>query len=402
MSVYLDENATAYVSEQAAQEAIRWLTQAPANPSSVHQLGRAARGVVERSRRAVAESLSVSPRHITFTSGATEALHTLICGVTSPGDHVLVSAVEHPATWGALERAQVEVEVIGVDAQGRVDPLEFTRRLRPETRLGVMMAAQNELGVIYPTHAVADALGEVPLLVDAAQAYGKVYLDLMQTGATYAVVSGHKMGAPLGVGAIWCREGAPFQPLLSGGAQERGRRAGTENVAAIAGFGVAAREVSARLERLQETRILRDWLRVHLEERLGSESPSSIGSARSDQPYPLGLWSDLKHSSDHSTDNLDSSWYGWRDHGQLANTLCLYLGYAEGDLTLQQLDLAGYCVSSGSACASGALEPSPTLMALGLSHEQAKRGLRVSMSPQTTRAEVEGFAIALVEALGLA
>jgi cysteine desulfurase len=189
---------------------------------------------------------------LTFTSGATEALHTVICGVVNAHDHVVVSAVEHPATWGALRRAQADVSVVPVDRLGRVDPAQVQAALKPDTKLVIQMAAQNELGVVYPTQEIASVIDGVPLLVDAAQAYGKVPLDLSETGATYAVVSGHKMGAPLGVGALWCRDGEPFTPYLEGGAQERGRRAGTENVPAIVGFGVAADEVEERLHRLSQ------------------------------------------------------------------------------------------------------------------------------------------------------
>ena len=366
-----------------------WLSAPPANASSVHQWGRRARGAIEQSRRQIAQSLAVSPRHLTFTSGATEALHTVICGVLSAGDHVVVSAVEHPATWGALRHVGASVDVVPVNHKGQIDPDDFKACLKPHTKLGVMMAAQNEVGVIYPTYEVAQRLGEVPLLVDAAQAYGKTQLKLEDTGATYAVVSGHKMGGPLGVGALWCRGGEPFDPLLMGGAQERGRRAGTENVPAIVGFGAAANEVKERLEALRNTRNLRDQLRDQLRDIDGV----SI----------LGGWADLDHlKSDledeinqDSDDVLSESWRGWRTHHQLPNTLYLSIPRLEGDLLLQHLDLQGYCVSSGSACSSGALDPSSTLLALGFDAHHARRGLRISMSPYTTDAELEGFVTCL-------
>lgn len=387
-TVYLDENATAMLSRGAIRAMTEWLHAPPTNASSVHQLGRKARGVVEQSRRQLAQSLGVSPRHLTFTSGATEALHTVICGTLNANDHVVVSAVEHPATWGALRHVGAEIDIVPVNHRGHVDPDDFKTRIKPHTKLGVMMAAQNELGVVYPTAEVARALGEIPLLVDAAQAYGKTRLKLTDTGATYAVISGHKMGGPLGVGALWCRDGEPFSPLLVGGAQERGRRAGTENVPAIAGLGAAVVELPERLHALRSTRDLRDTLRDSLCEIEGVAL--------------LGGWDLLKTDLDDQDlkpheDLLSDEWQGWHHHDQLPNTLYLSVPHLEGDLLLQQLDLRGYCVSSGSACSSGALEPSPTLLSLGMNEQLARRGLRISMSPQSTHSEISGFARALRE-----
>lgn len=369
--IYLDENASATPSPRATEAATMWLSGPPANASSVHRLGRSARGAVEQSRRDLAMSLGVSPRHITFTSSATEAIHTVICGLLTPDDHVVVSAVEHPATWGALRRSGAETTIVPVDALGRINPDHFRAALRPNTKLAVMMAAQNELGVTYPTRLVAEVIGDIPLVVDAAQAYGKVELSLPETGATFAILSGHKMGAPLGVGALWCREGEPFDPLLLGGAQERGRRAGTENIPAIVGFGVAAREVKGRLSSLlTASKPLRA-----LRERVASLPNVEL----------LGTWGELRES------DAQEEVGAWRAHGQLPNTLCLRLLRHEGDLILQRLDLEGYCVSSGSACSSGALEPSPVLKALGLSEEAARRGLRVSIGPTTSPDAIAQF-----------
>jgi cysteine desulfurase len=316
---------------------------------------------------------------LTFTSGATEALHTVICGVVNAHDHVVVSAVEHPATWGALRRAQADVSVVPVDRLGRVDPAQVQAALKPDTKLVIQMAAQNELGVVYPTQEIASVIDGVPLLVDAAQAYGKVPLDLSETGATYAVVSGHKMGAPLGVGALWCRDGEPFTPYLEGGAQERGRRAGTENVPAIVGFGVAADEVEERLHRLTVARALLEAARL----RLAQESALEL----------LGVWGVLDQHGSSEASGV------WRTYRQLPNTLCLRLLKHDGDLILQQLDLAGFCVSSGSACSSGALEPSPVLRALGLDERSARRGLRVSIGPQTSADELQRFTDTLFDVL---
>ena len=367
--IYLDENATATPSRVASEMASEWLRGPAANASSVHSRGRRARGAIEESRRHIAASLGVSSRHLTFTSGATEALHTLIGGVLSSGDHVLVSAVEHPAVWGALEGVGAEVEVIPVDAEGRVNPTHFGERCRESTKLAIMMAAQNEIGTIYPVRAIASQLGQVPLLVDAVQAYGKVKINLEETGATFAVISGHKIGAPQGAGVIWARGGAPFQPLLLGGAQERGRRAGTENVAAIVGLGVAAKHLESRLAKMKALRPLREELRGMIKQ---------FGAQRA---WALGAFTAVSSESD-----LTPSWLV---HGQLPNTLAVLTPQQPGDLLLQRLDLAGFCLSSGSACSSGALEPSPVVRALGRSEDESSKLLRVSMGVETDPSDIE-------------
>lgn len=373
--IYFDENATATPHRFAIEQACSWLMGPPVNASSVHSLGRKARGAVELSRRHIAQALSISPRHLTFTSGATESIHTIIGSTVQSGEHVLVSAVEHPAVWGALAKAEADIEIIPVDGYGRVNPQEFTDRLRPNTRLAIMMAAQNEIGTLYPVKTIAQALGHVPLLVDAVQAFGKVELNLEETGATYAVLSGHKIGAPQGVGLIWSQGGTPFQSLFKGGAQERGRRAGTENIAAIVGFGAAASRISQRLASQVKVQQLREYLRLSLQKEL-STVVSVLGQFDTDQSKPQ-----LKPT--------------WDTHGQLPNTLSLLASEKEGDLLLQQLDLAGFCLSAGSACSSGALEPSPVLLALGLSVKEASRGLRISMGPSSTKIEVEALFQAL-------
>ena len=195
--IYLDENATASPDLEVMKAVHEWLVSFPANASSIHSLGRRARGAIELSRRQLAQALEINPRHLTFTSGATEALHTLIEGLLEAGDHVLVSAVEHPAVWGALSKLDVDVEIIAVDSKGHVDPQDFVKSRRSNTRLAIMMAAQNEIGTIYPTKSIAEALGDTPLLVDAVQAFGKISLKLEETWLLCCAF-GSKVGAPSG------------------------------------------------------------------------------------------------------------------------------------------------------------------------------------------------------------
>lgn len=388
MGLYLDENATATPLTEAAEAAASALLEA-SNASAPHAQGRRARGALERARRQVAASLNVSPRHLTFCSSATEALHAVILGYLSRGDHVVVSAVEHPAVWGALEAArellEVSVSVAPVSVCGALNIEEVMGLLTPRTRLVVVMAAQNELGLTYPTRALADRLAErsgplIPLLCDCVQAWGKVPLSLPDTGATFAVVSGHKIGAPIGSGVLWAREGEPLRPLLRGGSQERGRRAGTEAIAPIIGLGVAAERLSTRLAEMERVRALRD----ELAERLCAHPSLTLNT--------LNTLNTLSSLSSAQASPRSQPWVSWREQGELPNTLSLRAKGVAGDLLLQALDLEGYYLSSGSACSSGALSPSPVLKALGLSDEEAGGGLRVSIGPQTSEEGLWRFA----------
>ena len=355
--VYLDENATATPYPPALESMYQWMQLGPSNASSVHQAGRRGRGAIEKSRRSVAHALGVNARHLTFCSGATEGIHQIILGHLKPQDHVIVSAVEHPAVWGALKRADVEYSIVPVNDVGEINPEDFRKAIQPNTRLGIMMYAQNEIGTCYPIQQVAQVLGDIPLLCDAVQAWGKIPLNLEESGAQFAVVSGHKIGGPMGVGCIWCKGGSALTPLLQGGAQERGRRAGTENIAAIVGLGVAAEAIESRLSVMDQVQ----KYKADLQTRLSEACPELqfVGTP----------------SSPHS----------------LPNTLCMVHPGLMGDLMLQRLDLMGVCISSGSACSSGALEPSPILIAMGLDKTLAKSGLRVSLGPSTTEQDLDRF-----------
>ena len=270
--------------------------------------------------------------------------------------------------FGALERAEVEYTIIPVDRRGRVRPQSFSEALQPHTRLAVMMLAQNEVGISYPIAEIAAQLGAIPLLCDAVQAWGKMPLHLEKTGATFSILSGHKIGAPIGAGVIWANEGAPFMPLLKGGAQERGRRAGTENTPSIVGLGVAAEHIQARLDQTSRVGRLRDQLQDQIISELSDDV--EVHCAEIEDPC---------------------STFSYSSHGRLYNTLSLGMREIEGDLILQSLDLEGIYISAGSACSSGALEPSPVLLALGLDEGQARRGIRISLGPQTQEAEVQKF-----------
>ncbi|MEZ4467831.1 MAG: cysteine desulfurase family protein, partial [bacterium] len=317
----------------------------PGNPSSVHAAGRRARAAVEAARRQVAQAVGVAPGELIFTSGATEALHLAILGAVPRGGHVVVSAVEHPAVFGACAVAEARVSVVPVDGAGRLLPADVAAAVRPDTALVAVMAAQNELGTLYPVAEIARAVG-APLLCDAAQALGRVPVDLPSLGAALAVFSAHKLGGPAGAGALWVRPGMALRPTLAGGPQERGRRAGTEAVAALVGFGAAAALVPRRLAGMAGVVALRDRLEAGL-----AAMPGVIFHGNQGVRLP----------------NTSA----WRFEGVM------------GDVLLAALDLEGFCLSSGSACSAGAVEPSPVLRALGLGPAEAGGGLRASSGPRT-------------------
>jgi cysteine desulfurase len=353
--IYLDHNATTFPSPSVLEKVQSQLSTHLGNPSSVHQQGRMARGIIEQSRLAVANALAVSSRNLTFCSSATEAIHLALCGFLLPHDHVLVSAVEHPAIWGALEICRADVEIIPVDEHGKIDPQWIVQSIRKETKLVIVMAGQNEIGNLYPIEQIAKAIAPVPLFCDGVQALGKVPFYPEKMGCAMSVFSGHKIGGLLGCGVLWTKPGIILKPYLAGGAQERGRRAGTENTLAITAFAQACAILPERLTQMQEVAKQRDWLIKTLQQRL----PSII--IHGDQ------------------------------ESHLPNTISCRVDGIDGELCLQALDLKNVCISSGSACSSGALEPSKVLKALGLTDKQARSGLRISLGIQSTWSELEAF-----------
>ncbi len=368
--VYLDHNATAPLRPEAAAAIADVLARPAGNPSSVHAEGRAARAVVEEARARVAALCGVASGEIVFTSGGSEAIAAAIYGVCekapAPRRRIVMSAIEHSAVLAAAahaERRGYTVIGIPVGSDGRVDPDEFVDRLGTEgTALAILQWANNETGVIQPVREIGQACTRAgaAFFVDAVQAAGRIPLTARAVGAHLMAVSGHKLGGPQGTGALCVREGLSLAPLVPGGAQERRRRGGTEAVALIAGFGAAAEAARAKLS-VESARVTR--LRARLETRLRS------------------LWRDV------------------RIHGEgaprLAGTINFSLPGAGGEMLVIALDLAGFAVSSGSACASGAVEPSHVIRAMGASEEEARGALRVSLGWSTTEEDVDRFLRAL-------
>lgn len=353
--IYLDNNATTPIDPNVLEAVIEELKLSPANPSSPHSLGRSARLRLQAARRLVASCLGVKDQELTFTSGATEALSTLLLGLERRGGHVISSSIEHSAILKTLQRLEsrgTSVTYLKTDLSGAIDPNALEAAICPETYLIVLGAANSETGVKNPIQEIAEIAGKrnIPFIVDAVAFFGKEPL-VIYPGISALVLSGHKIHGPTGVGLIWTR--TAFQPLLTGGGQEFGRRSGTENLAAIVGFAkaveIAVKKLPDSMEKMRE-------LRDYFESTLRSVIPSIIVNGKGPR---------------------------------VANTSNITFPEMDGESLLIELDQAGIAVSLGSACASGALEPSHVLREMGISSALAKSTLRFSLSRMTTKKEVD-------------
>ena len=372
--VYLDNNATTPLHPRARAAMLPWLGELHGNPSSLHRCGQAARNAVEEAREQVAALLGARPPEVVFTASGTEANNAVVFHLarlarnTGRG-HLVISAIEHPSIREAAARLEqgdfgggFEVTRVSPGADGVVPAAAVAGALRPDTFLVCLMLANNELGTLQPVAEVAAAcrVRGVPVLCDAVQAIGKVPVDVRELGVDYLTLGAHKFHGPLGAAALWVRKGAGISGLLVGGSQERRRRASTENVPALAAFGAAAaaarEELAARRAHLAA---LRDRFEAELPERVPGAVIHCAASPR------------------------------------LPNTSHVAFPGVEGESLLIRLDLAGFAVSTGSACSSGTVEPSKTLLAMGLSPEEALSSLRVSFGIDNRPGEVDLFLAAL-------
>jgi cysteine desulfurase len=356
----LDANATTPLLPEVLEAMRPFLLERFGNASSIHQEGQHARWAVEQARASVAGFLGARPNEIVFTSGGTESDNLAIFGSVRPGDHVITSRVEHHAVLHAGEKLRergVEVDFLPVDGQGLAAPEDVHKALRPNTRLISIMMANNETGVLQPVNEIGRVAADagVRFHVDAVQAAGKVPLAMDAIGCHLLSISGHKMHGPQGTGALFVRSGTRLEPLFAGGAHERQRRAGTENVAGIVGLGRAA-ECAA--------------------EGLRNGSPERIGGLR--DRLERGL---LDRTVDRGVNGGEAP--------RVQNTTNLWFDHLEGEALVIALDLKGLAVSSGAACSSGASEPSHVLEAMGLSPERARSSLRMSLQGQTTDEEID-------------
>jgi len=345
-SVYLDYNATQPI-KPAVREAMIAIMADPANASSVHRFGQRARNHVEEARASIAALIGANQSEILFTSGATEANATVLAGTAFK--YIVVSAIEHPA----IRAAAANPIAIPVDRNGVIDLGALDRTLADigEPALMSLMLANNETGVIQPVTKAAEIVHAHGGLLhsDAVQAPGRIPVDVRALGVDLLTLSAHKIGGPQGAGALYIRDGLSIAPLLRGGGQEKRRRGGTENVAAIVGFGVAARSAAENAT----VSALRDAMEV----RLAAIAP-------------------------------DIAIHG-SDVARIGNTSCFGAPGLLAETALIALDMAGIAVSSGAACSSGAVEPSPVLLAMGVSEASAREAIRVSLGWATTAKEVD-------------
>lgn len=364
---YFDWNATAPL-RPAARAAMLAALDAPGNASSVHGEGRGTRRLIEEARRQVAALAGAEAKQVTFVSGATEANALALTpaieadGNKAPRDRLFVSAVEHPSVLAGGRFAPEQVEILPVDRDGRVDPATLAAALaKAERPLVSVMLANNETGVIQPIAEIAGIVHAANglLHIDAVQAAGRIPLDMSALGADLMSLSSHKLGGPQGAGALIVRGRLSVAPLIRGGGQERGIRAGTENVAAIAGFGAAAEAARASLA-TDAARMAA--LRDRLEAGLRAATPDAV-------IFAAGV-------------------------NRLPNTTLVAVPGIKAETALIAFDLNGIAVSSGSACSSGKVAASHVVAAMGMEPALARGAIRISLGPVTTETQVESLLIA--------
>jgi len=365
--IYLDNNATTQPTAAVIDAVSTALARMWANPSGIYPSAQEAADLLQRGRASVAELVGVTPAEIIFTSGGTESIHTALFGVAGvkQGRHIITTQVEHAASLQTIlkiESGGYRVSRLGVDADGQLSLSELDAAIGPDTALVSVMLANNETGVLFPVEAIAEICRRkrVLLHVDAVQAIGKVPVQASQC-ADILSFSGHKLHGPKGVGALFVRRHLKLQPLLMGGHQEGGRRAGTENVPGIAGFGVAAREALTRLEAGAEAKVAS--LRSFLEESI--------------------LWS------------IPYLRINGRKSPRLPNTSSLTVAGLDAKQLVAALGKKGFCISNGSACASGSAKPSHVLTAMGMTAQEAMSTIRISLSADSTKEQIAAFAAAL-------
>ena len=361
-TIYLDNNATTAVAPEVLAAMLPYLGELYGNPSSMHSFGGQVGEAVDTARERIAALLGAGPDEIIFTSCGSESDNTAIWSAlqTQPEKrHMITTRVEHPAVLNVVqywERQGYHVTLLGVDGKGRLDLDEYAAALSDDTALVSIMFANNEVGDIYPIQAMAEMAKERGILfhTDAVQAVGKTPIDLRHLPVDMLSLSGHKIHAPKGIGVLYVRKGVRFRPFLRGGHQERGRRAGTENVPYIVGLGMAAQLSS---DHMQEERVNVARLRDKLENGLLERIPDCMVNG------------DVEN--------------------RLPNTSNIAFKNVEGEAILLMLDRLGICASSGSACTSGSLEPSHVLRAMGVPFNYAHGSVRLSLSRYTTEEDVD-------------
>lgn len=361
--LYFDNAATTSVREEVLQEILPYFREYYGNASSVYAIAKESKKALEKARAQVAAAINAQPEEIYFTAGGSESDNTALRGVAeayaSKGNHIITTKIEHHAilhTAEYLEKHGAEVTYLNVDEYGKISLEELEKAIRPETVLISVMFANNEIGTIQPIKEIGEIARKHGVLfhTDAVQAVGHVPIDVEKMHIDLLSMSGHKLGAPKGIGALYIRKGVKVEPLIFGGAQEKKQRAGTENIPGIVGIGKAAELAVAEMEATTAKLVaLRDKLIKGILENI---------------PY--------SRLNGHPTDRLPGN--------------CnISFSYIEGESLLLLLDALGIAASSGSACTSGSLDPSHVLMAIGLPHETAHGSLRLTMDRDNTEEEVD-------------
>jgi cysteine desulfurase len=371
---YFDHNATTPISREVLEQYLPTLLEVFGNASSIHQHGQAAKQKLEEARSRAARLIGCQRREVVWVSGGTEANNLAILGavraLSGTSQHVITTAIEHPAVLNPcaqLEREGVDVTYLTVGSSGVVDPDKIRRALRPDTVLISVMHVNNEIGTVQPIREIAEIAREAEVLMhcDGVQALGRIPVNVGELGVDLYSASGHKMYGPKGVGLLYVRNGTPLTPLLYGGRHEQERRAGTENVPGVVGMGAAAEWIHHNLPlETQRLRSLRDRLEAGILQHVADVTMNGAGAPRA------------------------------------ANTTNVCFDGVEGESLVIGLDLKGFAVSSGSACSSGAVEPSHVLTAIGLTREQAKSSIRFSLGRENDEAQVDALVNAIVETVG--
>jgi cysteine desulfurase NifS len=360
--IYLDHNATTPLDREVREAMITIMKECPGNPSSIYKEGREAKSAIDNARRGVAQLLNCTARRIIFTGSGSEANNHVIKGVVfarmKEKDHIITSSIEHPSVLGPcrwLEKLGCKVTYLPADSRGKVDPSELASAITGRTALVSVMTANNETGVIQPVSDLARIARKhnVPFHTDATQTVGKIPLDVNDLGVDLLTMSAHKIYGPKGVGALYIRKGLGIDPILHGGNQESGMRAGTENVPGITGMGRAAELAIRSIPQMDRLLLLRDRLEKSIRKLIPG---SRLNGDRDDR---------------------------------LPNTLSMVFPGMRGESMVMALDQKGVCISSGSACRSGSPRPSETLLAMGLTEEEAHCTVRISLGLGTTDDEID-------------
>ena len=369
--IYMDSNATTPLLPEVWEAMHPYFAETFGNASSIHHYGQQTRAAVERARESVAKLVGARDSEIVFTSGGTEGDNLALFGLCGAGDHVITSQIEHHAVLNSCRRLEAlgcEVTYVPVDSKCLVDPDDVRRTIRKNTKVISVMMANNETGVLQPVEEIGRIAAEhdVYFHTDAVQAAGKVEIDVKKVGCDLLTISGHKMHAPQGTGALYVRKGTLLNPLFYGGRHERSRRAGTENVPGIVALGKAAEIAAAGFHDGSVARIgeMRDRVEQFVLTNIEATGVNGAGAMR------------------------------------VPNTASIYFDYIEGEALVIALDLKGVAISTGAACSSGAIEPSHVMTAMGLSADRARCSMRFSLGKHNTHEDVDCLLQILPETVG--